>query len=75
MLRYLKGLKFRSSTFLRIQSTYYSKQRRFTGCNRIDYAIEDLKTSYEANSKEVSFLKKQNLLISDKLDGLEKEEN
>jgi hypothetical protein len=40
----------------------------------LDYAIEDLKTSYEANSKEVSFLKKQNLLISDKLDGLEKEE-
>lgn len=40
----------------------------------LDYAIEDLKTSYEANSKEVSFLKKQSLLISDKLDGLEKEE-
>lgn len=40
----------------------------------LDYAIEDLKTSYEANSKEVSFLKKQNSLISDKLDGLEKEE-
>jgi hypothetical protein len=40
----------------------------------LDYAIEDLKTSYEANSKEVSFLKKQNLIISDKLDGLEKEE-
>jgi hypothetical protein len=40
----------------------------------LDYAIEDLKSSYEANSKEVSFLKKQNLLISDKLDGLEKEE-
>jgi hypothetical protein len=40
----------------------------------LDYAIEDLKTNYEANSKEVSFLKKQNLLISDKLDGLEKEE-
>jgi hypothetical protein len=42
--------------------------------NELDYAIEDLKTSFEANSKEVSFLKKQNLLISDKLDGLEKEE-
>ena len=40
----------------------------------LDYAIEDLKTNYEANSKEVSFLKKQNLLISDKLDDLEKEE-
>lgn len=40
----------------------------------LDYAIEDLKSSYEANSKEVSFLKKQNLLISDKLAGLEKEE-
>jgi hypothetical protein len=40
----------------------------------LDYAIEDLKSSYEANSKEVSFLKKQNLLISDKLDDLEKEE-
>tara|TARA_X000000950_G_C13834256_1_gene627496 strand:- start:63 stop:1280 length:1218 start_codon:yes stop_codon:yes gene_type:complete len=42
--------------------------------NELDFAIKDLKTSYEANSKEVSFLKEQNLLISDKLEGLEKEE-
>ncbi len=42
--------------------------------NELDFAINDLKTSYEANSKEVSFLKEQNLLISDKLEGLEKEE-
>lgn len=40
----------------------------------LDFAINDLKSSYEANSKEVSFLKEQNLLISDKLEGLEKEE-
>ncbi|HAD21499.1 MAG: hypothetical protein CMI28_02765 [Opitutae bacterium] len=40
----------------------------------LDFAIEDLKSSYEANSKEVSYLKEQNLLISDKLEGLGKEE-
>lgn len=40
----------------------------------LDFAIEDLKSSYEANSKEVSYLKEQNLLISDKLGGLGKEE-
>ena len=40
----------------------------------LDFAIEDLKSSYEENSKEVSFLKEQNLLISDKLEGLGKED-
>lgn len=45
------------------------------GASELNYAIQDLKSNYDANSKEVGFLKAQNQMISEKLENIgEKEE-